>query len=986
MNNFKLINNLVGWLMFLVALYTYTVTVEPTAAFWDCSEFIACAYKLQVPHPPGSPLFLMLGRMFALLAGNDKTQVAFWINMMSVVSSALTILFMYWTIVMIGRKVYNKKFTDLSTSETLALFGAGIVGSLAYTFSDTFWFSAVEAEVYAMSSFFTALVVWAGFKWELIEDESAANRWLIFTAYLVGLSIGVHLLNLVVVPALALLYYFKKKENVTLAGGILALGAGFLVLGIINSVIIPGLPSMSFFFEKFFVNSIGLPYGSGAIFFIIALVSGIVFAIKYSIKHGKVGLNVSMLSLVAVLIGYLAYTLALVRSNYNPPINENDPSNLLNYTKYLKREQYGDRSLLYGPIYTAQVSEVNDGTDVYKMKNGKYEVYQNKPVYGYPEGQQMFFPRVYSTSPQHIQMYQDILGKGAGETPTFGDNLYFMFRRQMGHMYMRYFMWNFVGRESDIQDAAWIGLESSKKVPEIIQKNKARNQYYFLPLILGILGFVLLYRKHEKVWLVTILMFLMTGLALVVFINSPPSEPRERDYIYVGSFYFFAIWIGLGVLQLVDILGKISIKGIIVPIIATSVAMAVPVILAQQNWDDHDRSGRFAQMDFAKNMLNSCPQNAILFTGGDNDTFPLWYLQEVEGYRTDVRVCNLSLLGTDWYIDQMKRKTYLSEPLPIKLSKDLFLEGINDQVLFNENPNVKNGIDLAQYLQLLRNDDASIKVMLQDGKTMINSIPSEFVNIPINKAELLQNKLVQSELLPFIPDNLTWSIGKNGLMKPQLLQLEIISNNNWKRPICFGSTISEDSFVGLADYCQLEGYVYRLMPYKQTSKEALECSTKLMEKNLLTDNTFWRGLDNPNVYYHSEFYGVSFFACRINFMKLVNNYCNLEMFDKAKKALDFIDKKVPNSIFPYDNLNCYYIRPYFLCGDAKNAYRIADVIFNRNKELITYYSKDKNANGNELGKAVNEMQIVVSQLEAVKSPKTLEYKKVLDEIINNLNS
>jgi MFS family permease len=459
----------------------------------------------------------------------DVTRVAFWINMMSVVASALTILFMHWTIVMIGRKVLRKSFAELTQSEGIILLLSGAVGSLIYAFSDSFWFSAVEAEVYAMSSFFTAIVVWAAFRWELVENEAEANRWILFIAYLVGLSIGVHLLNLVTLPALALLWYFKKEAKPTYKGGFIAILGGLFILGIINSGIIPGLPSMAFWFELQFVNSLGMSYGMGAIFFLCVLLTAIILGIRYSYQAGKEVLNVALFSLVFLLIGYSTYTVALVRSGYNPPINENDPSNILNFLKYLKREQYGSRSLLYGPVYTAEIEEFKEGDEVYKMKDGKYVVYTHKPEYVYQKDQQMLLPRVWSNSGQHVALYQDMLGIPAGQKPGFGDNLRFMFSHQMGHMYMRYLLWNFVGRESDQQDAWAINVfEDTSALPDVMKNNKARNNYYYLPLLLVLFGFYLLYRKNEKDFLVTILMFVLTGVGLVVYLNSPPVEPRIR--------------------------------------------------------------------------------------------------------------------------------------------------------------------------------------------------------------------------------------------------------------------------------------------------------------------------------------------------------------------------------------------------------------------------------------------------------------------------
>ena len=969
MQQFKRNNNLAGWIVFAISLITYTLTVEPTASFWDCGEFIACAYKLQVPHPPGAPLFLLLGRMFSFLALGDVTRVAFWINMMSVVSSALTILFMHWTIVMIGRKVVRKSFADLTQSEGIILLLSGIVGSLVYAFSDSFWFSAVEAEVYAMSSFFTAIVVWAAFRWELVENEAEANRWILFIAYLVGLSIGVHLLNLVTLPALALLWYFKKEAKPTYKGGFIAVLVGLFILGVINSAIIPGLPSIAFWFELQFVNTLGMSYGMGAIFFLLVLLAAIVFGIRYSYKAGKEVLNVALFSLVFLLIGYSTYTVALVRSGYNPPINENDPSNILNFLKYLKREQYGSRSLLYGPVYTAQIEEFKEGEEVYKMKDGKYVVYTHKPEYVYQKDQQMLLPRVWSNSGQHVALYQDMLGIPAGQKPGFGDNLRFMFSHQMGHMYMRYLLWNFVGRESDQQDAWAINaFEDTSKLPDVMKNNKARNNYYYLPLILVLLGFYLLYRKNEKDFLVTIMMFVLTGVGLVVYLNSPPVEPRERDYIYVGSFYFLAIWAGLGVMQLGEWLALIVKKPQVRWALLTVLSFSAPIILAQQNWDDHDRSGRYHQIDFAKNLLNSCAPNAILFTGGDNDTFPLWYVQEVEGFRTDVRVCNLSLLGTDWYIDQMKRQTYQSSPLPILLKKDQFLEGVNDQIMYSENPNIKE-MSLPDYLDLVHKDDPRIQAQTQSGE-LINTFPSDSLVIPVNAMKIAQSNWFPKEFVPFLSDRLSWKLPSKNIFKGELIQLEIISNNalaGWTRPIYFAATLPNDQYVGLKESMQLEGYAYRLMPFKIQGAQDGFVNSKIMADNML-NKMYWRGLNDEKVYYHGDFYmGIPSVTLRLGTYRLADQLVREGNTPLAKKVLDHLERVMPNKVIPYDQFSASMVGLYLSMGEQAKALKMAKIMVDRNDQALDYYlAGGLRAHERDIQIALYEMNVIVSSFKESK--------------------
>ena len=988
MTSFRQLNNGIGWAAFVIAFIVYAATVEPTASFWDCGEFIACAYKLQVPHPPGAPLFLLLGRFFSLFAGADVTKVAYWINMLSVLTSALTVLFMHWTIVLIGRKAYQKSFSDLTQSEAFTLLSAGFIGALAYAFSDSFWFSAVEAEVYAMSSFFTAIVVWAAFKWELIEDEAAANRWLIFIAYLVGLSIGVHLLNLVTVPALALIYYFKKNHKPSYKGGFLALLVGLVILGIINSLIIPGIPSMAFQFELLFTNGLGMPYGVGVSLFLILFLGALIGAIRYSIIKNKVHLNVSLLALCFVLIGYLSYTLALVRSNYNTPLNENNPSNILNFVKYLKREQYGERSLLYGPIYTAEVENVERGKPQYKMSNGKYEIYDYRQKLIFPKEQEMLFPRVYfSPMEQYPKQYAEMLGLAPGQKPTFGDNLLYLFSHQMGHMYMRYLLWNFIGRDSDVQDA---GMSFISKSPysALSARSKSHNNYFGLPLILGLIGFFFLMKRNEKDFLTTVLMFLLTGIGLVIFLNAPPTEPRERDYIYVGSFYFFCIWIGLGVIQLTEWANKFLRKPILSGGLASLASLVIPVILIQQNYDDHDRSNRYQQVDFAKNLLNSCEKNAILFTAGDNDTFPLWYVQEVEGFRTDVRVCNLSLLGTDWYIEQMKRKTYESEALPVSISEDLLREGINDQILFYENPNVKSGINLIEYLKLVKDDNQAIKVPLQDG-TSINILPSENLTIPLNVDEIKKAGFVPKDVEPLLTNQMNWSIGTSGILKPQLVQLDIIAQNaanGWKRPIYFASSLSKVSYLNMKEFMQLEGYAYRLMPVKIEGATEGIVNTAVLERNLMK-KMVWKNLDNPQVYHHSEFYQLPTTMGRLSFQRLASQFAHEGKYQKAKDTLDYCKRIMPDQSIAYDHVSAGFVSLYLTIGDHASAMEIANTMMNRNNQLLDFYGKNRSAsNEQDIQFALFQMQIIVESLKNAKAPEAEKYERMFQQQLQKLSS
>ena len=937
MNNFTRLNNIVGWAIFAVALLTYTLTVEPTASFWDCGEFIACSYKLQVPHPAGAPLFLLIGRMASLLAGGDVTKVALMVNMVSVIASAFTILFMFWTISLLARKIFGKKGENLDTTETILVLGASAVGSLVYTFSDSFWFSAVEAEVYGMSSFFTAIVIWAAFRWENIEDEAAANRFLIFTAYLVGLSIGVHLLNLVTIPALGLIYYYKKAKKITWKGGIVAFLVGLVVLGVVNVGVITGFPSLGFTFEKIFVNTFGMPFSSGIIFFVILLIGGLAYGIFYTQKKGLEIANTALLSFAFVLIGYSSYTIALIRSNYNPPINENNPSNVLNYVSYLKREQYGSRPLLYGPVFTGKLESIENGEPIYKMGKGKYEIYDYKPTYVWGANSESLLPRMWSSDAGHQQIYRQEMGLAQDQKPTLFTNIGYMFKRQMGYMYWRYFAWNFWGRSSDIEGAGPTNiLETKNNLPPAIKENRGRTNFFGIPVIIGILGLLYHYFRRERDALVMFLLFLLTGVGLVVYLNSPPVEPRERDYIYVGSFYIWAIWVGIGVMGLFDYVLKFIKNSQARAIGATALGLAVPLIMAPQTWKGHDRSGRYHQIDFAKNLLNSCAKNAILFTGGDNDTFPLWYVQEVEGFRTDVRVCNLSLLGTDWYCEQMKRKTYESEALPITFTTDQLLSGVNDQIPFVERLNAP--INLKDYLELVKKNDPAIQIPLTTGES-INSLPSDSLFLTYNIEDVKKLGFVPKQFEPYLNGQITWNIGKRDLLKNDLMQLEMIAQNNWKRPIYFAGTLANDNYLNLKDYMQLEGYAYRLLPIKVSQGDDGFANTDIMYDNMLKKMA-WRGMDNPNVYYDSETYlKVPIITARLAFLRLADQLVREEKKTKAKEVLDYANKVLPDKSVPFDQLSSNYVMYYFEVGDSKKAMEIAETITKRAEGNLAYFTE-----------------------------------------------
>ncbi len=983
MLNFRKINNLTGWGVFLIALLVYTLTVEPTASFWDVGEFIAAAYKLQVPHPPGAPFFLLVNRAFSLLAFNDPSKVAFWANMSSVLCSAATVLFLFWTITMLARKTLKITSFEVTRSEAIRLMGAGVVGALAYTFSDSFWFSAVEAEVYAMSSFFTAIVFWAIFKWELIEDEAAANRWLIFIAYLIGLSIGVHLLNLVALPAIGLVYYFKKYKPTT--WGIIAALAisGGIILTIMLGVI-PGLPSVAGSFEIFFVNSLGLPFGSGAAFFVILFLGSLIYGIYYSVRKEKPTLNTALLSLTVILIGYASYTMVLVRSNYNPPINENDPSDLLSFVSYLKREQYGDRPLLWGPSFTSELIDQKRGEPLYRKGKDKYEVYDYKTTNIYDPKGNMLLPRVFSRQDNHAQLYRQMLGLREGEKPNMVDNLRFMFSHQLGHMYFRYFLWNFVGRQSDMEGAGVLMPTDAfqKDLAYDLKTNWGRNNFFMLPFLLGLVGFLFQYSRDRRDFWVVTLLFLLTGIALVLYLNSPPVEPRERDYIYVGSYYAFAIWIGLGMIAVAEAIGRFIKNPASSASIATAACLVVPAIMAVEGWNDHDRSDRYHSVDSAKNLLNSCAPNAILFTGGDNDTFPLWYAQEVEGFRTDVRVCNLSLLGTHWYIDQMKRPVYKSSALPISLERDQYYAGTNDQVPVIDENKYPNGIRLDTYLKLVKANDPRIKYPYRDQALTI--LPSRKLVVPVDRQKVLQMGIIKPELRDSLTDRMEWNINRGDLLKPDLVILDMIVTNNWERPIYFSSTLPPSSYLNLKEFMQVEGLVYRLLPVRVAGATQGYVNTDVMYTNML-QKMFWREMDNPEVYYDENYRRFPVNA-RLNYYRLADELLQAGNKEKAREVALHCLKVLPDEGVPFDEYTSNLISVLFSVGETQKALEISQLLASRVDQNLDFYIRKEPGNAQEIQTNLYTLNQIVQANKEANTKEAAGYEKTFDKHYNSYAS
>lgn len=878
MKQFRKINTLTGWLVFAIASVVYLITAEPTTSFWDCGEYIATAYKLQVGHPPGAPLFQMLGRAFSLLALGDTTAVAYTVNAMSALSSGFTILFLFWSITHLARKIISPN-DEFNTAGLITITGSGVVGALAYTFSDSFWFSAVEGEVYALSSFFTAFVFWAMLKWEESAGKPHSVRWIVLIAYMTGLSIGVHLLNLLAIPAISLIFYFRKYKPAP-KGIIITLLTSVVLLGLIMNVIIPWIVKLAGLSELLFVNTFRLPFNTGTIFYFLVLGALIVWALHYTRSRGKVVWNTIVLAFTFILIGYSSFFMLIIRSNANTPINENQPDNAINLLSYLNREQYGDWPLLHGPWYNAPVVDREDGSPVYKkdLRSRKYIVVDRRkdyePVYD-PEFTTVF-PRMWSnTDAAHAGNYKK-WGKIKGTPvtitnrdgekevvykPTFGENLRYFFDYQLNYMYFRYFMWNFAGKQNDNQgfgndlNGNWISgirwldemrLGPRSDLPESMQ-SKAHNRYYLLPLLLGLTGLFWHTNRNYRDALIVTLLFIMTGIAIVVYLNQVAYQPRERDYAYAASFYAFSIWIGLGVAAIVQMFRRFAAQKTIAFTVSAACLITVPGIMASENLDDHDRSGRYTARDMARNYLESCAPNAILFTMGDNDTFPLWYAQDVEGIRTDVRVVNLSLLASDWYISQMKRKVYNSPPVPFSLNYEQYKPGTRDVVYLTNDERIQGAVDLKELFGVIHQNPKALQIESTYGT--LDYFPVKQFYITADSATVVNNGTVPPGDAPYITDTIVWSINEGAISKSSLMVLDLLAHNDWERPVYFSTTAGESAYLGLTDYFRLEGMAYRLVPVRKPSEDELSghVNTSILYDRLM--HTFSYGnMDDPGVY------------------------------------------------------------------------------------------------------------------------------------------
>jgi len=1068
MKRFKLLNNIFGWLAFAVAAVTYLLTMEPTASFWDCGEFISTAFKLDVGHPPGAPFFMLTGRIFTLFAA-DTTKVAVMVNSLSALLSAFTILFLFWTITHLARKVIIKSESDFSWGTTIAILGAGLVGALAYTFSDSFWFSAVEGEVYAYSSFFTAIVFWAVLKWEDVADRSGSDRWLILIAYLMGLSIGVHLLNLLAIPAMVLVYYFRNNTPST-KGIVLALLASLVILGSVLYGIIPGSVEVASWFELFFVNTLGFAFNTGLFVYIFLAVVILAWSIYESYvnksfvrlavscvlgvtivgipffgnsviigvliiaalsaffywKRDKINVrwvNTAMLMITVILIGYSSYAVIVIRSSAKPPMDQNSPDNVFSLKYYLNREQYGDRPLLYGSVYNAPVKLNIEGNMCVPVKKQGDATYAPKPktspadkdeyiITGYKIDYEMddrfnmFFPRMYSDNPQHVEAYKqwgDITGEsvtydycGQQKTdikPTFGENLRFFFDYQVRFMYWRYFMWNFSGRQNDMQSYGeidrgnWITgigfvdnilVGDQTHLPSELKDNKGRNVYFMLPLLLGLLGILFLMyagkEGNQTLW-ITILLFVLTGLAIVIYLNQTPYQPRERDYAYSGSFYAFSIWIGLGVLGIIRALDK-WVPRSVSAVVVTICCLGVPALMAQQNWDDHDRSGRYTSRDFGGNYLASCKPNAIIFSNGDNDTFPLWYNQEVEGYRTDVRVCNLSYLQTDWYIGQMKRGAYESAPLPISWQPKDYVSGKNEVVYVDS---MMPQLDVKTAYDFVLSTDPQTK---REGEAFI---PSNHLFLPIDAKQVISTGTLPASRVGEIVPQMDIQLDRR-ITKSSLMILELLKENNWKRPVYFATTVGDEYYMGLNDHFELTGLAYQILPVG-VKGAGTGVNTDEMYTNMMTKFRYG-GINNPKVYLDENITRM----CRTHrmmFSQLIGALVAKGDSVRALKALDYCEKQIPGTTVRHDYISTQMADYYYKLHKPAKGNEIMTAVAKDCIENLDWYLSLSTVNRNSVSNRIGHNMAVLQQILRISQeakqdvilnkfmPKYMQYAKTL---------
>lgn len=956
MSYFKKCNLIVGWIAFAISAAVYLMTMEPTASLWDCSEFIATSYKLEVGHPPGAPLFMMISRLFTMLAP-DTAHVAVMVNTMSSLASGFTILFLFWSITHLARRIYSVPRKDLSKTQTWTILGAGLIGALAYTFTDTFWFSAVEGEVYALSSMFTALVFWAMLQWENVADEPHSNRWLILIAYLMGLSIGIHILNLLTIPALVFVYYFRKYPKATKWGVVKTTLVAGLILLAINSLIIPYTVAIGAAFDYAFVNGLGLPVNTGLLFFVVAVFVLIGWGIWFTHRRGRVTMNTILLCTAVVLIGYCSYASVVIRASANPPMNSNDPDNPYALLSLLNRDQYGSRPLLKGVPYSAPAIGIKETETRYIGEDGTYKTGSTITAMEYPDEFQTFFPRMWSSSKAaEYENWTNLKGRKIyyqGETftvPTFGENLRFFFSYQLNFMYWRYFLWNFVGRQSDkqstgqITDGQWLSgikaidrlyLGPQDNLPSDMADNKGRNTYYFLPFILGIVGIIYQVNRDPKNFTVVMWLFVMMGIALVFYFNTAPSEPRERDYVYAGSFYAFCIWIGFGVMAVKGLLAWIFKRdNRWIAVGATAVCSCVPIILAAQNWDDHDRSHRYVARDIGYNYLISTLPNSIIVNYGDNDTFPLWYNQEVEGVRKDVRVMNMSYLGGDWYIDQMRIKADTSAAIPHSLPRSKYLNAPDQMLVYD----VADTPTLQQVMDFVRSDDPRTRTRF--GNRMVDYIPAKRIALPVNKENAIASGIVRPEEAHLMVDTVYINLKGRSILKQDLIFLDLLASFDWKRPLFFTQSYLLDDY-GLREYLQFDGYAFRLVPIRTPLESPLEVGRMDPEYAypLLMEQFRYGNIADKRVYvdgFTQDNFGVA--QTRNAFARLAKEYIKRGDDSTAVKILDTALQKLPSPQLRHSYVQTLpLIEAYYMAGATDKGDALLNEYATILKEYVVYY-------------------------------------------------
>jgi hypothetical protein len=929
-HNYKKINNLLGWLCFAIASVTYILTLEPSVSFWDCGEFISCAYRLQVSHQPGYPLFAMLGKAFSLLSMGDHTKVAYFTNMMSALASGATIMFLFWTITALAKKLVPIGEGEADKSRQMLIIGAGLVGALAFTFTDTFWFSAVETIVFALSSLCTAIVFWAILKWDAHAGEPGADRWIVFIAYIIGLSIGIHLLNLLTIPAIAMVYYFRRGKKISVKNGIIAFLLSIVILGLVQFGIRGYTIYFAAWFDFFFVNTLGMGFGSGAFAFFLLLTALLAGGIWYSIRHKKPILNLAFLCTAFIFFGYSSFVYIPIRAAAGTDLNNSHPDNAFTLYGYLNHVQYGETPLLSGPYFDAKIVDEKNGGTIYRKGKTQYENAGEKVDYVYDHT--TLLPRMWSTESdpyyaQNAQFYKQWLQLGDGQAPTFADNLKWMFSWQIYQMYARYFLWNFVGRYNDVDgqqsttaiNGNWTSgiFDGGKHLPKSVTHGTSYTPLYALPLILGLLGAFYHFKRKKRDALVIGLLFFFTGIAIVLYVNQNSVQPRERDYSYVGSFYAFAIWIGLGVIALAEIARR-KLKARFAAIGSFAICMiAVPVLLATKEWSGHDRSTKLTPHDMAYDFLISCPKNAILFTYGDNDTYSLWYDQEVEGIRPDVRIVCLSLFSGDWYIHQMQGKMNQSAALPITLPFEKYKEGVRDVIYYND-AKIQGSVEVKDIFDFITSDDSRTMATYQDG-SRLNYLPTKNFKLTVNPDDVVKNGVITPEQKSRLAATMEWKYTSNYVTKDNLAMLDILAHNDWKRPICFTSTMPPSGMFGLQPYLYKEGFVYHLIPFKtaaSTPDQEAKTNSLVMYDNVVNKFKFGnfkhaKYLDNVSA---TQFYP----DMELTFHDLTEGLIKDGHRDLALKAIHKFDEQMPDINPDIDTA----AHKFFL---AQSAYKLDDL-------------------------------------------------------------